>query len=1036
MSLPAPQIHPENVHALCYLSSAESSFSMEAINEMVRQASSFNSQNEITGVLCYHKQKFFQYIEGPESKILTLFDRIKQDKRHTVLDTVHLTTSNSRRYSDWSMMRVFPSSSGGTTTLLDSIMHIVESGKANSSIEPSAENALCRLLECMGEDPLRENIESDFVGGKVIVIGASAGGIVAIKELLGNLPKDINASILIAIHLSPNHKTLLDSILERDSGFVVQIAQNNDLILPGTIHLIPPSKNLEVRGGRIHISEQLRMDPSGKVHYHDIEAKVPHPIDILFESVARQYGRKAIGVILSGSGNDGTRGAKALQDAGGIVLAQSPDSAEFDSMPQSAIDENLVSRIMPPKQLARFIATNIQALNDLPDITLNDHDSKIVENILQLLAHHGTNFTQYKRKTVVNRILRRKSLLELESLDDYLVEVTNSIEERRLLKNDLLICVTEFFRDAPAWELLRALITNELMDTLSTGETLRVWVPGCATGEEAYSVAILLQEIYEKTGLEPNYKIFATDLAENSVRSTAAGIFKPGNLKYFDESQLKKYFYKTEDAYQVRQTIRENVITAVHNLIEDAPFTNMHLVCCRNVIIYMQPELQARVLKILHFALYKDGFLFLGPSESTGVISSEFKTLNRQWNLHSKKYDKKIPLHLDSAKVTTAENIVKNPIQPRKKSVKVGLNGQQMYRKGIEALCQAQNKTALIVSGKREVELVVCDPVGLLKVARGQPGTSIESLLVNSLVPTVIVNLQQLNKLAQDSIIYKEIQCFDNHNKKVCVDMEIHRLTQENEEPNWLLTCKLSDNSSVDAESSGDSPLAFSGDPANGIGEIQGKLVETQTQLEDTRHVLFDTVQELEKSNEEQQDAFEQLTAANEELQSTNEELQSVNEELYTVNFEYQSKIHELSDLTNDMDNLMRCTDMGVVFIDSNLTIRRYTEQAMNLARLTPAAIGSPVSLISQKLNFPEMETQISHVISLGKSFECDVDYEDCPGRLHIGIYPYTIDSDFAQGAILTMLDLSNLKSFSVDALSAPEAVDTLSSSEELLTAD
>jgi len=1030
MSEPAPQVHPENVHALCYLSSAQSSFSVEAINEMVRQASAFNSQNEITGVLCYHKQKFFQYIEGPESKILTLFDRIGQDDRHTILNTVHLTTSNSRRYSDWSMMRVFPSSNSGTTTLLDSIIHIVESGRVDGLIEPSTEKALCRLLECMGEDPLRENIESDFVGGKVVVIGASAGGIVAIKELLGDLPKDINASILIAIHLSPNHKTLLDSILERDSGFVVQLAQDSDLILPGTIHLIPPSKNLEVRGGRIHISEQIRMDPSGKVHYHDIEAKVPHPIDILFESVAKHYGRKAIGVILSGSGSDGTRGAKALQDAGGIVLAQSPDSAEFDSMPQSAIDENVVSRIMPPKQLARFIATNIQAQSDLPEIALSDHDAKIVENILQLLANHGTNFTKYKRKTVVNRIQRRKSLLELESLDDYLVEVTNSIEERRLLKNDLLICVTEFFRDAPAWEVLRALITNELIKELSGGESLRVWVPGCATGEEAYSVAILLQEIYEKLGVEPNYKIFATDLSENSVRSTASGMYKPANLRYFDESQLKKYFYKTEDAYQVRQSIRENVITAVHNLVEDAPFTNMHLVCCRNVIIYMQPELQAQVLKILHFALYQDGFLFLGPSESTGAIGSEFKTANRQWNLHSKKYDKKIPLHLDAAKISTTDNKVKNPIQIRKKPVKTGSKGQPMYRKGIEALCQAQKKTALIVSGMREVELVVCDPVGLLKVARGQPGTSIESLLVNSLVPTVVVNLQQLNKLAQDSIVYKDIQCFDNHNKKVCVDMEIHRLTQENEEPNWLLTCQLSAESSTESEGSGidsDSSVAITGESNQINGEVQGKLVETQAQLEDTRHVLFDTVQELEKSNEEQQDAFEQLTAANEELQSTNEELQSVNEELYTVNFEYQSKIHELSDLTNDMDNLMRCTDMGVVFIDSNLSIRRYTEQAMKLARLTPAAIGSPVSLISQKLNFPEMETKISHVISLGKSFECDVDYEDCPGRLHIGIYPYTIDSDFAQGAILTMLDLSNLKSFSVDALS---------SAEELLTVD
>ena len=1030
MTEPATQIQPENIHALCYLSRAIDSLSVDAINEMVRQASLFNGRNEITGVLCFHRQKFFQYIEGPESKILELFERINVDNRHVVLNTIHLATSNSRRYSDWSMMRVFPSPSGGTTTLLDSIIHIIESGSDKSIVESTTETALCKLLECMGNDPLRENIENDIVGKKVIVIGASAGGIVAMKELLGHLPKDINASILIAIHLSPNHKTLLDSILERDSGFSVQIAKDGDLILPGIIHLIPPSKNLEVKGGRIHISDQIRVDPAGNLHYLDLEAKIPHPIDILFSSVAEQYGRKVIGVILSGSGSDGTRGAKAIQEAGAIVLAQSPESAEFDSMPQSAIDENVVSRILDPKQLARFIETNVQSHSDSPEITLSGHEAKTVENILTLLAKHGSNFTKYKRKTVINRVLRRKALLELETLDDYLNLASNSSEERRLLRNDLLICVTEFFRDTPAWEILRALISNDLLPTLSDGETLRVWVPGCATGEEAYSVAIMLQEIYEKLDLKPNYKIFATDLSEKSVHTTAAGIYKASSLKIFNEDQTKKYFIKVEDVYQVRQFIRENVITTVHNLIDDAPFTNTHLVCCRNVIIYMQPELQAHVLRILHFALYKDGILFLGPSESTGQMGSEFKNVNPQWNLHIKKFDKKIPLHLDSIKNTTSETKIINPIQRRKKPAKTGLKGPPMYRNGIEALCQAQNKTALIVNEKRDVELVVCDPVGLLKVARGQPDTSLEKLLVNSLVPTVIVNLQQLNKLEQDCIIYKDIQCFDNHNQKVCVDMEIHRLAQENEEPNWLLTCSLSSESrsslaiSLDVDSSTDDNNIADSDSA----ETRKKLSETQIQLEDTRQVLFDTVQELEKSNQEQQDAFEQLTAANEELQSTNEELQSVNEELYTVNFEYQSKIHELSDLTNDMDNLMRCTDIGVVFIDSNLSIRRYTEQAMKLARLTPSAIGNPVSLISQKLKFEEMETRIAHVISLGKSYECDIDYDDCPGRLHIGIYPYTIDSSFAQGAILTMLDLSNLKSFSVDPLNSSE--------EELLTID
>ncbi len=1022
---PATQIQPENIHALCYLSKAIDSLSVEAINELVRKANLYNGRNGITGVLCFYQQKFFQYIEGPESKIQELFDKIKEDDRHVVLNTVHLATSNSRRYSDWSMMRVFPSPSGGTTTLLDSIIHIIESGTEESLIESSTETSLCRLLECMGNDPLRENIENDIVGKKVIAIGASAGGIVAMKELLGNLPKDINASILIVIHLSPNHKTLLDSILERESGFSVQIAQDGDLILPGIVHLIPPSKNLEVMGGRIHISDQTRLDPSSTLHYLDLEAKIPHPIDILFSSVAKQYGRKVIGVILSGSGSDGTRGAKALQEAGAIVLAQSPESAEFESMPQSAIDENVVSRILDPKQLARFIETTVQTQSESPEVTLSDHEVKTIEDILLLLAKYGSNFTKYKRKTVINRVLRRKALLELGTLDEYLNLVSNSSEERQLLRNDLLICVTEFFRDSAAWDILRALVSSNLLDTLAEGETLRVWVPGCATGEEAYSVAIMLQEIYEKIEVQPNYKIFATDLSETSVQSTASGMYKAASLKYFNENQVKKYFVKVDDAYQVRQFIRENVITTVHNLIDDAPFTNTHLVCCRNVIIYMQPELQAHVLRVLHFALHKDGFLFLGPSESTGQIGREFKTVNSQWNLHIKKYDKKIPLHLDAIKNTTSQSTTLNPIQNRKKYTKTGLKRPPMYRNGIEALCLAQNKTALIVNEKREIELVVCDPIGLLKVARGQPDTSLEKLLVNSLVPTVVVNLQQLRKLEQNFIFYKDIQCFDNHNQKICVDMEIHKLVQENEEPNWLLTCTLSEEFRSSLATT-DDVNDFAAN--NQSAEAREKLAETQIQLEDTRQVLFDTVQELEKSNQEQHDAFEQLTAANEELQSTNEELQSVNEELYTVNFEYQSKIHELSDLTNDMDNLMRCTDIGVVFIDSNLSIRRYTKQAMKLARLTPSAIGKPVSLIAQKLKFEDMETRIAHVISLGKSYECDIDYDDCPGRLHIGIYPYTIDSNFAQGTIVTMLDLSNLKSFSVDPLNNSE--------ENLLTID
>lgn len=1010
----------DELHSLGYVSQVASSMSSVKINELVAQASFFNGLHDITGVLFYHRKRFFQFLEGPHAEVMKLMDRIESDSRHTVINTLHFGSTHRRRFNGWSMMRV-NTFSDGIESLVESILAVFLDETVVDAMSIPDQNRLSAQLDRLSEGPIRDVLEQEAIGRKIIVIGASAGGIVAIKNLLTALPKEIDASILIATHLAPHHKTVLHTILERETGIPVSLAVEGTLLVPGKVHLIPPSKNLGVVGGRIWTSDQQRTLPIDKSDKCEKRELIPRPIDMLFESVAHQYGRKVIGVILSGSGSDGTLGAKSLQEAGAIVLAQTPESAEFPSMPNSVIDAGLVSRVLPPEEIGRFIGITVQTGTNTPDQETSNEDEEFIDRILDLLAEHGTDFRLYKRKTISNRILRRRALTESRTLSDLAELLSTSSAERQELQNDLLICVTSFYRDKPAWEALERIIAKELIDKLAPGEALRVWVPGCATGEEAYTAAILLFEMFESRNEPPNFLIFASDLSPVSLDFAKKSIYQNSLVGGLDRELLQKYFNQVPEGYQVKNYVREKVIFAQHNLTSDPPFTNIHLACCRNVIIYMQPDLQFQVMKILHFSLVRNGLLFLGPSESTGSITNEFRLSERKWNIHVKKNDKKLPLNLN--KSNSVRNHKPQPRQMLTVSPRPIEDEATMYRKSIEALCKAQEKTALILSGQRTVELIISDSIGLLEVASGQPGAGIDKLLVSSLVPTVVVNLQQLIKLNQDYVVFKDIECTDNHQETVRIDMEILKLTEESGSEGWLIACTRSQNQIQQLYD--DPPDSEVADIAANSNYKQEQTIEIQKKLDETRQVLLETVHELESTQAEQRDALKQLTTANEELQSTNEELQSVNEELYTVNFEYQSKIHELSDLTNDLDNLVQCTDLGVVFISSDMTIRRYSEQAARLMDLDTSAIKSSVSIIADRLDFPELENKLSLVMSLAKAVECDIDYQGHSDRIHVGIYPYKIDSDIAQGAILTMLDLANLKSFSVGTMVDDEITET-----------
>lgn len=836
------------------------------------------------------------------------------------------------------------------------------------------------------------------IGKRIIAIGASAGGIEPTKELLSKLPAEFDATVIVVIHLSPEHNSVLDSILERASGYKVEIATDGLSLKPGCIFLIPPGKNLQAQDGRFKLTDQIRTQ----------SGRPPYPIDIFFTSIAENYGNKAVGVVLSGTGSDGSRGVKALHELGGIAFAQDPRTSEFDGMPQSAISTGAVHQVMHVDDIAenliRISATEI--IDD--EAAVHKNNDEQIKRIFNVMADYGADFSQYKKKFILKGLERRRILTHSETYDDYLDQLVSSEEEKAGLKNDLLISVTNFFRDPQAWESLRRTVRDHLIPQLEESEVMRIWVAGCATGEEAYSVAIMVSKLIRDSGRFLDYKIYATDLSEHAIDVAAKGLYSYSAVESIDQDILNEFFTATSGGYEISREVKKRVITANHNLIQDAPFTKIHLVCCRNVLIYMEPELQKQMIHVFHFSLQMGGVLFLGPSETLGTMDPEFKVQSHEWNISTKSTETRVPIHLSSPVLRRAV-AVRQPTEFRKKEK---LESQyQFYRAGLEAVCKRYKKSALIVNRMKKVVLIVRDENSLLQVAAGEPNSDVAKLIVPSLVPIITINLQ---KLIADSteVTSEDITCVNNQGDEVQVDLTISNLGNESGEELYLVL--LSKSQSQTAPIDGDREFGGSNSDV-ALPVMQQKLQDTQWQLDEARRVLFDTIEELEFSNDQQQATTEQLTAANEELQSTNEELQSVNEELYTVNFEYQSKIHELSDLTHDLDNLLECTCLGVVFLDTELCIRRFTDRATKILQLQTKDIGCPISDFVTSIDFPDLPEVITRVISLGESHERDIPFRGVRDRLHIGIHPYRVESEFSQGVIISMLDLADLNTFAVD---------------------
>jgi chemotaxis methyl-accepting protein methylase/signal transduction histidine kinase len=824
----------------------------------------------------------------------------------------------------------------------------------------------------------------------VVGIGASAGGLQPLQEFFGNMPQDSGLAFVIVQHLSPEFKSLMSELLSRrHTSMALHHVEHGMQLEPDSIYLIPPKKNVVSFQDKLHLIDQ------------DLtRGHLPNfPIDIFFHSLAENLNERAIGVILSGTGSDGTRGVRAINEAGGVVLVQDPQTAEFDGMPRSVIATGLADYVLPPDGLARAIydyATNPQG-GLIKAAAKSDLETTLQEITAIVARDQQIDFSHYRPTTLARRIERRRVIAGCNTLQAYMELLAESDKERAALRNDLLINVTGFFRDPEAWAYLEQQIIPQLIAQAAESEELRIWVTACSTGEEAYSVAMLVQEALEVAGRSLVVKIFATDIDETALQKAATGAYLDGVVKDVTEQRVERFFKKTGQSYQVARQLREMMIFAAHNLTRNPPFTRMHLVACRNLLIYMQPQLQQQVLSALHFALQPKGVLFLGGAETLGDLEPEFGALHKKWKIFEKKRD--VRLAASGREVSRVRagyapwvKAVTPDLALARRLETTATEAFGAFLRGHEAIC-------LLATPNHELLHVFGDTRRFLFVPEGRGHMDVTEMVPKSLAMPLNTALHRA-RTQMAPVAYSGVKVEEGDQTRY-VDLQVTYHAGSEASPEFLMI------SLKDAgEASSVPAVQFDAD-----SQAAQRIADLEQELQQAKENLQATIEELETTNEEQQATNQELLASNEELQSTNEELQSVNEELYSVNAEYQSKIQELTDLNNDMDNLLQSTHIGTVFLDKDLRIRKFTSAVTNIITLLEHDVGRPLDQISYGIDMAhdDLLAQITGVLETGQHAECDVESRSGASLL-MRINPYRDEAGLTEGAVLSFVDITQKK--------------------------
>jgi two-component system, chemotaxis family, CheB/CheR fusion protein len=807
---------------------------------------------------------------------------------------------------------------------------------------------------------------------QVVGIGASAGGLEALERFFENVPADTQTAFVVVQHLSPDFKSLMDELLARRTKLPIRLVEDGMTVEPGHVYLIPPKKEMIISGGRLLLSER------------DPQAELTLPIDVFFRSLAQDCGPRAVAIVLSGGGSDGSRGIRDVYSAGGLVIVQDVATAQFDGMPKTARDTGVAHWVLAPEQMPAVLLDH--ALHPLklpsPEVASSAH-SAIYR---MLMDEYGIDFTHYKPSTITRRIERRLLLAHTPDIEEYTNRLKRDRQELDVLYRDLLIGVTRFFRDPEAFDVLEQKVLPELLRRGSRNTPVRLWVAGCATGEEPYSLAILCQELMAKMGIERQVKIFATDVHRDSIDRATRAMYDEEAIAHVSPERLARYFFRTGKMYQVVPEIRQMVVFAQHDVIKDAPFTRVDFVSCRNLLIYFQPAAQHKVLSLFHFALNRGGVLFLGPSESAGPIAHDFETIDKHWRTYRKHTDARVPVDrsMQPAPSTTEPRVLVSP--PR--------HPLGALLSTYDALLDEAMPPSFLVTDHGELVHAFGGASKFLRANDGRVSLDIVDLVDTELKMVLAGGLKRASQ-ASSAIVFKGVRIREEAYK-----VTIRRVRNEkNTTPHLLVSFETMDGPVAKPETTTEIDLR----------DVSGvQLAALEAELSHTKENLQAAIEELQASNEELQASNEELQAANEELQSTNEELQSVNEELYTVNAEYQRKIGELTELTNDMDNLLSSTEVGTVFLDHTLNIRKFTPQIAETFSFLPHDVGRSIETFAHKLAYPALIDELKRVVATGVSIEREL--RDVQGRSYfLRLLPYRAKGKI-DGVVLTLIDVSGLK--------------------------
>lgn len=845
-------------------------------------------------------------------------------------------------------------------------------------------------------DPNRENESlNETLSFPVVALGASAGGLEALKSFFRAVPEKTEIAYLVAIHLSPKQPSMLAEILAKESRIPVATAVDGERVKPGRVYVMPPEKDLRLFRGKILLLDQVA-HPS------------PHIIDEVFISVAKECQKRAVAVVLSGTGTDGARGIRDIKTLEGLVIAQSEDSAAYSGMPKSAADTGLVDMVLPPEEMPvrieRYLHGVEARITAKQKTKAKTEEWPWLDKVFSILRQKvGHDFSAYKRNTLVRRVARRMGINQIDDHQTYVRYLRENPNEVEALFRELLIGVTSFFRDPESYEMLKKSVLPDMIASLPADSNFRVWVPGCSTGEEAYSLAMLIRECLGHARSQVRLQVFATDIDPLAIEKAREGLY-PGSIgSDVSDERLRRFFTKEGDFFRIRKEVRDCVVFSVQNVIKDPPFSRLNLLCCRNLLIYLVSEAQRKLLPLFHYTLVPEGVLVLGSSETIGRFVDLFDVLDKRWKVFRKKG--LLPGTRQALEFPSGSRVGEGEpagahlacLDARRS---IGLITEK-------AILEQFAPAAVLVDSSGELLYVQGRTGKFLEAPSGHPTQNIVDLARDGL-RIELASAMRAARTSNERITRKKVGVKSNGHIQW---INLHVCPQHAPKEIAGLFLVFFEEIQPGSVNSNEGP-----ESENSPVVESTRIVELEKELQVTRESHQTAIEELESSNEELKSTNEEMQSANEELQSTNEELesskeelQSLNEELQTVNAELQSKVEELYAAHDDMRNLLNSTEIATIFVDNEMRIRRFTPEACRIINLIHTDIGRPLKHVVSNLVYERLIDDLSDVLRRLVPREAEVTTNE--GVWYkMRIVPYRTTDNRIDGAVLTFMGIQEQK--------------------------